>query len=391
MRKYQDSFVPPGYTGETTRLCVNAPSLSGAQAAVEVRDDELRLLGLTKTGTTARVPAGRYTVRVVVPDGQAHVSVVEAAPNRDAIVSAVWKRKTHAAAKGRSLVRAQKGSVSETFRGAAPFMRGAGPRTLDLRVLTFDNGAWRRTDQGVQLTTEEESSSDSATLLSLRVVAQDVGLFFLEVYREAGSPVTVALPVVAQTGGNECRVTVAKRPGSFEVAVALADYLTADVMLEYLESGALAEASDLVQDAEEMLQQKMADPVEAALGGYVLLRVGDLERLHQWPENLADWFPSLPDGAVIAGELAARRKHHDTALGFLVQAVDRGLPVFSEGLSVLTSRLRHYALRGGKLLGDDQAIDRAQQALARVQPYSGAVDYSSQVLTLRGMRVASDL
>ena len=54
----------------------------------------------------------------------------------------------------------------------------------------------------------------------------------------------------------------------------------------------------MARSAEALLQGKVANPVGAALGGYALLRLNELDRLHDWPDNLAAWFAWLPDGAV---------------------------------------------------------------------------------------------
>ena len=68
-----------------------------------------------------------------------------------------------------------------------------------------------------------------------------------------------------------------------------------------LEVGALNELRSKLHgpDAEQLLQRKVADPAAAAVGGYCLLRTADRERLHDWPGNLADLYPEMPDGAII--------------------------------------------------------------------------------------------
>ncbi|MGG7377662.1 hypothetical protein ACQ7B2_02440, partial [Escherichia coli] len=74
---------------------------------------------------------------------------------------------------------------------------------------------------------------------------------------------------------------------------------------QYLAAGQPREAAELAPAAETLLEEKRADPIAAAMGGYALLRLGRIADLRHWPANLAKWFPWLPDGAVIAGELAA--------------------------------------------------------------------------------------
>jgi hypothetical protein len=93
-----------------------------------------------------------------------------------------------------------------------------------------------------------------------------------------------------------------------------------------------------------MLYSKMSNPIGAAIGAYILLRIGSVEQLHDWPHNLSDWFPNLADGAIIAGELEARKGNDKEAIDLFLNAYQRGLPVFREGLSLLVSRLRSYTL-----------------------------------------------
>ena len=96
--------------------------------------------------------------------------------------------------------------------------------------------------------------------------------------------------------------------------------------------------------AEQLLQGKMADPIGAIIGGYALLKLHELDRMHDWPDNLANWFETLPDGAVIAGAVAARRGDDEAAGNWFKKAMERGIPIFSEGLSLLaaeTSALMH--------------------------------------------------
>ena len=94
----------------------------------------------------------------------------------------------------------------------------------------------------------------------------------------------------------------------------------------------------------------MADPIGAVVGGYALLKLHELDRMHDWPDNLANWFESLPDGAVIAGAAAARRGDDEAAGDWFKKAMERGIPIFSEGLSLLaaeTSALMHATRRLG--------------------------------------------
>ena len=120
--------------------------------------------------------------------------------------------------------------------------------------------------------------------------------------------------------------------------------------------------------AERALYEKMQDPARAALGGYYLLRFGMLDHLHDWPENLANWFPMLADGPVIRAWQHLRDEHHhdvDKATSRLIEAAERGIPVFAEGLRLLVDGLR-LVIRARPDRQD------ALKALERVGPHLAA-------------------
>lgn len=58
---------------------------------------------------------------------------------------------------------------------------------------------------------------------------------------------------------------------------------------------------------EAAVREKFVSPAAAAVGCALLLRVGALGPLHDWPRNLADWFGWLPDGSVLWAETLLRR------------------------------------------------------------------------------------
>lgn len=154
---------------------------------------------------------------------------------------------------------------------------------------------------------------------------------------------------------------------------------TVESLLSFLESGDFDSArlvgSDWAARAEELLRGKVNDPIAATVAGYFLLRAGELARLHDWTENLANWFEWLPDGPVIrAWHLIAKpRREIKEIRRMFLEAVDRGLPYYSMGLRLLQSGL--------KLIGQRNSSDEEiTQALQRIAPYLSAVD-SEAVLT----------
>jgi hypothetical protein len=148
----------------------------------------------------------------------------------------------------------------------------------------------------------------------------------------------------------------------------------AHMLLGYLSAGAYGPArrvgANIVDTAERMLQEKRDDPVSAAIAGYYLLVAGELNRLHDWTRNLADWFPWLPDGAVIHAWHLIRDTKPDLrgARQRLLQAEARGLPVVTFGLRLLFDGLDFFARRAPR----DGVVVAARD---RVQRYARAAEW----------------
>lgn len=157
------------------------------------------------------------------------------------------------------------------------------------------------------------------------------------------SPLTV-LPLAGGETGKceliisflESGISITARPGGAH-AVALAGYL---------QSGRADRAvTAMTADSIALLQAKRSDPISAAIGGYALLKLNDTLQVRDWCENLANWYPALPDGAIIAGAVASRLGQMDTARRWFAAATDRGIPAFSEGLSLLVAETQRNGRR----------------------------------------------
>jgi hypothetical protein len=224
--------------------------------------------------------------------------------------------------------------------------------------------------------------------IELTVRASGDGILFAQVAREGEVPLVVALPVYGPTSSQSCRLSLAGTTGTLTADVSLPDNPQVDAVARYLQGGHLQEAAGVLENAETLLQQKMADPFGAALGGYALLRSGQVARLHHWPQNLAGMFPVLPDGAVIAGEELALEGDHAGALAFVCDAARRGLPVFAVGFSLLASRLREYAGAPEKAFGDNGTlVAEAGTHLERILRVMPFVDFARVSFAFRGGRV----
>lgn len=161
----------------------------------------------------------------------------------------------------------------------------------------------------------------------------------------------------------------------------------ADKVSKYLYAGLIGSAAQLaglvahselvLESAENLLREKRQDPVAAAAAAYALLRVGNLERLHGWTQNLSEWFEWLPDGLVARAEHAAQEGNHDHALEQLRQLPRRGLPCLSIGLGYAVDRLRTYA----RLLPEDEELE---SLLEHLTAYAIATDFTAPVTTFLG-------
>jgi nucleoid DNA-binding protein len=103
--------------------------------------------------------------------------------------------------------------------------------------------------------------------------------------------------------------------------------------------------------------------------------------MQSWPANLADWMDWMSDGPIIRGwQLlrGARARKGETARGRFLQAVERGLPVYTDGLRLLVDGLK---VVDREARGKDDQVSIALQHIGR---YGAATDWSRPVLTFTG-------
>jgi hypothetical protein len=186
--------------------------------------------------------------------------------------------------------------------------------------------------------------------------------------------------------GDVARIIVRFGRGKAAALTVRPSHPTADALVGFGQQSMIAEAARVASgeaaQAEDLLLRKREDPVAAAVGGYVLLRLGDLARLHNWTKNLAEWFPSLPDGAVIRGEHLLRMHQHVAGLEMLLALEDRGLPLFTDGLTIAIRRLRQYAAAAPRV--PNKHSERAARLLIRLSHYATQVDFAQPTVTFSG-------
>lgn len=373
---------PPLPTGRLkVRLETSDPYI--AQPINVIDGSSLKLVASAACNEEIEVPAGTYVVSATLPSGERSVGVAEVAA----------------------------GELSELALGVFPEIEvkmSAAPAPMGLESLgpaddlpaaeaapALAPGTWftrfhvQKPDGRFEPAEPQVSvaavSGDGA---ELTVSASGDGILFAQVARPGEVPLNVALPIYGPTISQSCLLTIEVGGSALDANVSLPDNPRIDAVARFLQGGNLQEAATVGGDAEHLLEEKMADPFGAALGGYALLRSGQLDRLHHWPRNLADWFPWLPDGAVIAGEEAALEGDHTVAIKYVCDAARRGLPVFGGGLSLLASRLREYSAAPEKAFGENgKLVAEAGPLLEELLGYMPYVDFNRVSLAYRAAKI----
>lgn len=175
-------------------------------------------------------------------------------------------------------------------------------------------------------------------------------------------------------------------PGdTLSVAIASHNW-NAETLLRYVASGNLESAKIVGKDlanAEALLSEKLTNPMGAAIAGYYLLRVGAVERLQQWAAHFANQFNWLPDALIIhAWQLLQQPQPNlELAEQRLLQASERGIPLYSRGLRLLFDGLQLFQKQPVVQPELDRAI---AQSIKTIQPYAAAVNWAQPLTTFYG-------
>jgi len=170
-----------------------------------------------------------------------------------------------------------------------------------------------------------------------------------------------------------------------DVCITTTNY-KAQSLLSLISAGDINKARTLitVKEAEQLLFEKMADPASAAIGGYFLLKTGELERMHDWAKNLANRFEWFPDGLVLYAWQLIQDKNQAEGVSnnaikqLLLEAVRRGVPVYTEGLRLLYEGINMMAYEEGH---SDQEVSAA---CTLVRKYVDAADMGKDTTTFTG-------
>lgn len=348
---------------------------------VEVRKSNLALVARVLSSRSVDIAPDTYYVTAMLPSGEELFDRVVVAPGEEATVRlAPEPEDVSAESEDAPFIYDWRGVA----KGAGPLrgvtaLEGLGPASPDVKLRAF---------QGNILRGEFESENDFISSVEqeegrTRITTSGDDPAFVQVLR-ADMPVwNVAVPTCF---ANQCDVILATSPdGIIDVDVQLGNE-EADLLLRYFRRGFLKEASTMTEamQAEELLYKKMADPVSAAVGAYALLRFGEIDRLHDWTENLKNWFEWLPDGLIVRAEHLARIGEHDQALSLFLELPERGLPLFSTGLTYTLNRLRLYLS-----MGEDQfeasPRERALVLYKQLKQYREHANLDKPMLVFTGL------
>jgi Caspase domain len=115
-----------------------------------------------------------------------------------------------------------------------------------------------------------------------------------------------------------------------------------ELMQRFYMSGRLDHVSPV---AEELLYLKWEEPIAGCLGGYLMLRLGKPNELAIAGSNMTKFFGELSDSHVLWAEYQASIKMHAVAKAEYYAALDRGLPIFADGIARLSDAVHRYQIK----------------------------------------------
>ena len=367
----------------------HSAELQQLQLPVEVRKPNMALVTRTLSTETVEVPPGTYHIVATLPAGVELYERAEVVADKATIVVL---RPDPADVSPSESLEVQRYFVGTPAASALPMPAAVGLEALGpseematLRVLAGNPLAGDRLmgrltpdDPAAWLDPQPPPEPGIA-----RFVCRGGTGRFVQLLQRGQPPLNLALPISPDVG---CTLDLVRQPTGPLAPEPHLPHVGADSTLRYYERGLLDQVRTTTSaiSFERLLQQKMADPIAAAVGAYMLLRLGELDRLHDWTRNLADWFPWLPDGLVLWGEHQARLGRHAEALAAFLQLPDRGLPIFSDGLSYAVDRLRLYS-RFPISGQPPESAGQARDLLARLQLFADSVDFRKPILIFTGL------
>lgn len=226
-----------------------------------------------------------------------------------------------------------------------PLTQSSGEVDLDLerfdrvwlRMWRFAEGAWQHTP----VRPDSQYRNGAAWQLDFTL---DQHPWLLQV---GGSKVVWRL--VALAGGGPARVLITPRDSDDPRAdplkvIATSFRADAETLLEFLARDSMRAADAMTKGtsmARKLFAEKYDDPMSAVVGAYYLLRVDRWQSTPLWWfDNLVQDFPWIPDTSIVRcirqlREGLSGKPEVSQARAFFRQAIERGWPVYSEGILLL--------------------------------------------------------
>jgi hypothetical protein len=369
------------------KLGFRSAEMNSLDLPVEVRKPNSALVARTRTSQTLDLSPGLYYVTTRLPAGQEITRPVELTADQENFLlepdpedrwDNEWDEQRHFLDPPRSAGRTTGWADQVAREPPEQDVKAAPPMAPDdaagepleegrvyLRVFTGNVLTGRLQGPAAALQPEQ---NEPGRIVYLQVHATAP---ILVQHLEVG---TAALNLVVPPGARLAisrRGTAESRANSLFKMEAFTRSASANLLLRYGRQGAYQRAGDTAR-SERLLAEKIDDPVAAAGGAFALLRLGELEALHDWTENLRSWFPWLPDGAAIRGEHLARLGRHAEALTAFAELPKRGLPVLADGLFYAYERARRYS-RLKSERSRDVDVGLARTLLETLEPYARVV------------------
>jgi len=293
----------------------------------------------TTSSKTIELQPGRYLVTPRVPGVEGITQLVNV--SAEDMLTVKLEAKSNKPAPDVPLAR------TPGFLGAARRMAFEAPLSyvrssfFPISVRVFRGNVFDHVEAVQLLLSQSESLERTGAQVRVRVPPQEEPTI-AQLLVFGMPPINLVLPIAKEVG---CALFVHQRTPEPLIACSI-EQPQARLLLAWRNSGHLSQAQTMLQSgslSEQLLFEKTKDPIAAAVGAYTLLRMGEVEKLHDWTNNLMERFPKMPDGAVIRGEHLARLGRHEEAAEAFLAVKRRGMPIFLDGVYLLTGRLEFYS------------------------------------------------
>lgn len=344
--------------------CPTPVALAGTgPLPVKVRKPDGEMVGSGVSGSPIAVPAGRYFVSVVMPDGRERGAsdIITVESGTENVLEPISVPAIAPAMAGEGAAAAPEGVADRSMSREMAMDAGpAEPAETHATVRMWRGdwfASWDRTAIGAGRQAPDLAAG-IGTALTLwettpTIIGHAAGVDQLLAVRLPAATRYVIVPF------DECTACVGETPNPQEIAARLrsgpsglsVQYRStvaeeANTLLSFVDNGILTEmravSEDMVNQGERAMYGAGGSMLRAVTGAYVLLRANQLDGLDAWLAGLARIAPTLPDIAILRTEMLARQGAHEAALAVLKTAIGGRCPWFRGGLSYMLERVSLY-------------------------------------------------